>query len=46
MGWRRSKFTNRIGEDIVTLTARKVDLNSLLCKPALWRLVRWIKDNT
>jgi hypothetical protein len=40
MGWRRSKFSNKIGEDIVTLTVRKMDLNSLLCKLALWRLVR------
>jgi hypothetical protein len=39
MGWRKSKFRTKIGEDIATLTMRKVDLNSLLCKLILWRLV-------
>lgn len=40
MGWRNSEFNTKIGEEIVTLIMRKVDVNSLLCKLDLLRRMR------
>lgn len=46
MGWRRSEFSTRMGEEIVTLIMRKVDVSSLLCRLDLLRRMRYGKDNT
>jgi hypothetical protein len=46
MGWRRSRFSARRGEEIVTLTARIVDVNSLLCKFELLRQMKYGKANS
>lgn len=40
MGWRSREFNTRIGEEIVTLITRKVDVDSLLCKLELLRRVK------
>lgn len=46
MGWRSSEFSTRIGDEIVTLITRKVDVDSLLCKLVPLRRVTQGKDNT
>lgn len=46
MGWRRSEFNTKMGEEIVTLIMRKVDVSSLLCRLVLSRRIRYGKDNT
>ena len=32
MGWRRSRFSAKMGEETVTLMARRTDADSLLCR--------------
>jgi hypothetical protein len=41
MGWRRSRFSARIGEETVTLMTRRMDADSLLlCRlePSKWMM--------
>jgi hypothetical protein len=40
MGWRNKEFSIKMGEEIVTLMTRNVDVDSLLCKLELLRRVR------